>query len=149
MAAAGLPFRGVGIFNAALAEGYAAEREKAVEIITGEYRQTALFALRPANENHCPGAFRKIFEDLDQRFFLNYDSSWKDNLAFLYAGTQVFPLLGTQTEMESIAPWIVTGGKRHGFGAWFRRILRHVSLGGTQEVSCPIRQKYCAWANLL
>lgn len=149
MADAGLPFRGIGLFNASLSEGHGAEREKALSIISEEYPQKALFALRPMKERHCPGAYRRIFEELDESFFLNYDSSWKDNLAFLYAGTLVFPLLGTQTEMESLSPWIVTEGKRYGFGAWFRRSLRHVCLGKSHEASSPIDLKYCAWANLL
>lgn len=149
LARAGLPFRGLGIFNAGISEGHAAEREEAVGIIAEEYPQKALFALRPINENHFPGAFRAIFEDLDESFFLNYDSSWKDNLAFLYAGTQVFPLLGTQTEMESASPWIVMDGKRYAFGAWFRHILRHVSLGGGREPFGHLPLEYCSWANLL
>ena len=149
MAEAGLPFRGVGLFNTALSEGHAAERERAPGIIAGEYPQKALFALRPLTEKHCPGAFRRIFEDLDQSFFLDYDSSWKDDLAFLYAGTQVVPLLGTQTEMEPVSPWVVTGGGRCGFGAWFRRILRRASLGGHREAPEEIGLKYCGWANLL
>ncbi len=149
MAGEGLPFRGLGIFNAGISEGHAAERGEAAKIIAGQYPQKALFALRPINENHCPGTFRRIFEDLDESFFLNYDSSWKDNLAFLYAGTQVFPLLGTQTEMESVSPWIVLQGKRYAFGAWFRRILRRVSLGKSREPSGHLHRAYCSWANLL
>ena len=147
-AAAGIPFRGLGIFNDSLSEGQGAERENAARIICGEYPKKALFGLRPVNENHIPGVFRKIFEDLDERFFLNYDSSWKDNLAFLYAGTQVFPLLGAQSEMEQICPWVVAGGKRHAFGAWFRRILRRVSLGESREPG-GLHREYCSWANLL
>ena len=149
MARAGLPFRGLGIFNTGISAGHGAERDEAVRIIAGEYPHKALFALRPINEKHCPGAFRQIFEDFDESFFVNYDSSWKDNLAFLYAGTQVFPLLGAQAEMEAVCPWIVLEGKRYGFGAWFRRILRHVSLGGRTEPCGKLHLQYCSWANLL
>lgn len=146
--AEGMPFRGLGIFNDSLSAGQGAERGNAARIICGEYPKKMLFGLRPFNENHLPGVFRKIFEDYDERFFLNYDSSWKDNLAFLYAGTQVSPLLGAQSEMEQICPWVVAGGKRHAFGAWFRRILRRVSLGESREPGGLYRQ-YCSWANLL
>ena len=149
MAGAGLPVRGLGIFNTGISEGHAEEREQAVRIIPEQYPRKALFALRPINENHCPGAYRQIFEDFDQSFFVNYDSSWKDNLAFLYAGTQVFPLLGTQTEMECVSPWIVMGGKRYAFGAWFRRILRQISLGGSHGPHGHLHLEYCSWANLL
>ncbi|MDR3553383.1 MAG: hypothetical protein P4L55_01380 [Syntrophobacteraceae bacterium] len=149
MAGGGMDCRGLGIFNSTLSEGQAAERGEALHIICGEYPQRTFFALRPLDENHSAGAYRQIFEDLDESFFSNYDSSWKDNLAFLYAGTQVFPLLGTQTEMEAVPPWLVVKGKRYGFGAWFRRILRQVSLGENHEPSGELHPRYCSWANLL
>ncbi len=149
MSEGGLPFRGLGIFNAGLSKGRAAERARAASIIRRDYPQKALFALRPINENHCPGAFRQIFEDLDQSFFLNYDSSWKDNLAFLYAGTRVMALLGTQAEMETICPAVVLRGKRWAFGAWFRGVLRRLSLGGDHEPAGGLDGLYCSWANLL
>jgi hypothetical protein len=105
LAGRGLPVRGIGIFGAGVPEGgsFGAERANALQTILDEYQEKALFALRPLNENHCPDAFRRVFKDLDMRFFLNYDSSWKDNLAFIYAGTQVFPLLSEQMEMECIS----------------------------------------------
>jgi len=151
LAGRGLPFRAIGIFDtgASLGGSHRAERADAVGIIVNDYPQKALFALRPLNENHCPDAFRWIFKDLDMKFFLNYDSSWKDNLAFIYTGTQVFPLLPVQTEMESISPWIFNGRERFAFGAWFRRRLRHISLGKLARISDPLCLEYCSWANLL
>lgn len=149
MAGGGLDCRGLGIFNSTLSEGQDAEREEALHIICAEYPRRTFFALRPLDENHSARAYRQIFEDLDESFFCNYDSSWKDNLAFLYAGTRVFPLLGTQTEMEAVSPWLIIQGKRYGFGAWFRRILRRVSLGENHEPSGELHLRYCTWANLL
>ncbi|MGC8491911.1 MAG: hypothetical protein ACP5SH_09255 [Syntrophobacteraceae bacterium] len=149
MAAGGLPARGLGIFNARLSEDHAAERAEAARIICREYPKKAFFALRPLNENHCPSAFRMVCEDFDQDFFAEYDSSWKDNLAFLYAGTQVFPLLGVQTEMEAISPWVAGEGRRYAFGAWFRRMVRRVSLGVENKPFAPLFREYCEWANLL
>ncbi len=147
----GLPVRAIGIFDTGASAGglHGDERAEAMRIILEDYRQKTLFALRPLNENHCPEAFRWIFKDLDMKFFLNYDSSWKDNLAFIYTGTQVFPLLSVQTEMESVSPWVFGGGDRYAFGAWFRRTLRHISLGKLEGISDPLRLKYCSWANLL
>lgn len=151
MAGRGLPFRGIGSFSTGVGAGrsYAVERAKAVQIIFDEYPEKALFALRPLNENHCPDAYRRIFKDLDMGFFLNYDSSWKDNLAFVYAGTQVFPLLSPQSEMELVSPWVAGRGERFSFGAWFRRILRHISIGMPEGPSETICREYCSWANLL
>ncbi len=105
------------------------------ETILSDYPGKTLFALRPLNENHCPDAFRRVFKDLDMRFFVNYDSSWKDNLAFIYTGTQVFPLLSGQMEMECVSPWVCAGRERFAFGAWFRRRLRRISLGKLDETS--------------
>jgi len=146
-----LPFKAIGIFDTGVSSDglHGAERADATRIIIDEYPQKEFFALRPLNENHCPEAFRWIFKDIDMKFFLNYDSSWKDNLAFIYTGTQVFPLLPVQTEMESISPWIFNGRERFAFGAWFRRRLRHISLGKLARISDPLCLEYCSWANLL
>jgi hypothetical protein len=151
LAGRGLCARGIGIFGPGVPAGgtYGAERANALEIIFDEYPQKAFFALRPLNENHCPDAFRRVFKDLDMRFFLNYDSSWKDNLAFIYAGTQVFPLLSEQMEMECVSPWVCAGRKRFSFGAWLRRMLRRISLGELDGTSCPVWVEYGSWANLL
>jgi len=151
LAGRGLPFRAIGIFDTGVSLGglHGAERADATRIILNDHPQKALFALRPLNENHCPEAFRWIFKDLDMKFFLNYDSSWKDNLDFIYTGTQVFPLLSVQTEMESISPWIFNGRERFAFGTWFRRRLRHISLGKLEGISDPLCLEYCSWANLL
>ncbi|MGA2937134.1 MAG: hypothetical protein ABSF52_08560 [Syntrophobacteraceae bacterium] len=151
LAGRGLPFRAIGIFDTGVSLGglHGAERAGATRIILNDYPQKALFALRPLNENHCPDAFRWIFKDLDMKFFLNYDSSWKDNLAFIYTGTQVFPLLSVQTEMEAVSPWVFDGRERFAFGAWFRRRLRHISLGKLEGISDPLCLEYCSWANLL
>ena len=151
MAGRGLPFRGIGLFDAGAEanRSYGAERANAVQTILGKYPEKALFALRPLNENHCPEAYRLIFKDLDMGFFLNYDSSWKDNLAFIYAGTQVYPLLPVQSEMESISPWVSCRGERFAFGAWFRRMLRHISVGKPEGTCEGLCLEYCSWANLL
>ena len=152
LAGRGLPVRGIGIFGCgppAAAAYYREERENAVQAILSGYPGKTLFALRPLNENHCPDAFRRIFKDLDMSFFVNYDSSWKDNLAFIYTGTQVFPLLSGQTEMECESPWVCAGRERFAFGAWFRRMLRRISLGRLDGTPCPLCIEYGAWANLL
>ncbi len=151
LAGRGLPFRAIGIFDTGSSSGGSrgAERADAIRIILNDYPHKALFALRPLNENHCPEAFRLVFKDLDMKFFLNYDSSWKDNIAFIYTGTQVFPLLPAQTEMEPVSPWVFNGRDRFAFGTWFRRRLRHISLGKLEGITDPLCLKYWSWANLL
>ncbi|MGA2400843.1 MAG: hypothetical protein ABSG91_03945 [Syntrophobacteraceae bacterium] len=151
MAGHGLPFRGIGIFDTSVpVDGlHGAERARVTQSIVHDYPEKALFALRPLNENHCPDAYRRILKDLDMGFFLNYDSSWKDNLAFIYTGTQVFPLLPVQTEMELVSPWVSNRRERVAFGTWFRRMLRRISLGKPDGISGRLWLEYCSWANLL
>jgi hypothetical protein len=146
MSAKEMPFRGIGVFDTGPT---GSKRADAARIISEEYPRKSLFALRPLNDNHCPDSFRRIFKDLDMGFFLNYDSSWKDNLAFIYTRTQVFPLLSVQMEMESVAPWVFDGRERYAFGAWFRRILRRISLGERAGVRGWPGFWYSGWANLL
>ena len=147
----GLPARGIGIFNPDLSADSAKgrERSEALEIICREFPRKQLFALRPLDDNHCPEAFRMIFRELDRHFFRAYDSSWKDNLVFIYTGTQVFPLLSLQTDMETVEPWISGPHVRAPFGTWFRRRLRHLSLGGEPVISEPLSMSCARWANLL
>ena len=140
----GLPFRGIGVFDSENSL-----RSEALGIIGGDFPEKSLFVLRPLNDNHCPDTFRRIFRDLDFHFFRDYDSSWKDNLVFIYTGTQVMALLSIQTEMESICPWICVGKRRYPFGAWFRQILRR-NVPGAKDVLCdPLFHAYSSWANLL
>lgn len=142
----GLPFRGIGIFDGTPGSS---DRADAAEIICRDYPRTNLFTLRPMNENHCPDAFRRIFEKPDRDFFRTYDSSWKDNLVFPYTGTRILPLLSIQTEMESIAPVVSDGHARYPFGAWFRKLLRKRVLRGRAELTDPLSTAYFSWANLL
>lgn len=140
----GLPFCGIGVFDRR-----GSSRENAAQIIRGRYPGSCLFALRPVSDNRRPGTFRDILAGADQGFTRSYDSSWKDNLAFLYAGTQVVALLPAQTEMEEVSSWVGAGRGRHPFGAWLRRWLRGQVLGGGHDPSDPLSSAFAAWANLL
>ncbi len=140
----GLPFRGIGIFDPDNSK-----RGDAAQIVREEYPNSTLFALRPLDDNHFPGSFRGVFELLDRDFLCRYDSSWKDNLAFIYTGTQVFALLSVQTEMESVGSWVSDGRRRYPFGAWFRARLRKPAASLPHEPQDPLRHAYASWANLL
>ncbi|MFZ2447667.1 MAG: hypothetical protein WAW37_15025 [Syntrophobacteraceae bacterium] len=144
LAGRGLPFRGIGIFDP-----QGSKRSDAAEIIRREYPKNLLFALRPVSDSHFAGTFRRIFDPPAPGFLRDYDSSWKDNLVFIYAGTRVFPLLSAQTEMESVSPWVSDGRARHPFGAWFRQRLRGRVLGARGGPPDPLAQTFSAWANLL
>ena len=148
LAARGLPFRGIGVFDGTFDEKNS-DRRQAEEIILADYPENRLFALRPLSDNHYTGTFRRILDGSDWAFFRFYDSSWKDNLVFIYSGTQVFPLLSVQTEMEPITPWVSDGHARYPFGSWFRRELRRRVLGPESTTQDPLSRAYASWANLL
>ena len=144
LACRGLPFRGIGVFD-----GKGSDRRQAEEIILAEYPENRLFAMRPLSDNHFAGVFRRVLDGSNWGFFRSYDSSWKDSLVFIYAGTQVIPLLSVQTEMETVAPWISDGHARCPFGKWFRRELRRRALGSVEATPDMLSSVYASWANLL
>jgi hypothetical protein len=140
----GMPFRGIGIFD-----GTGSRREDALGIICREYPMARLFALKPHSDFHNPRSLRQLLTDLDYGFFESYDSSWKDNLCFLYAGTQVFPFISVQSDMEPSPAWVGTmNHTRHLFGSLFRRELRRYLLGVEAQRPDPFSCAYAAWANL-
>lgn len=143
MVAEGARFRGIGIFGK---DG--SRRIDAEAIILSEHSRTDLFALRPNADVHVPRSFDQLLAGLDPCIFQSYDSSWKDNLCFLYFGTQVSPLLSVQTEMESFAPWVIMDGRKEPFGAFFRRTLRRLVLREEASVPDSFWSSYVAWANL-
>lgn len=143
--ARGLPSRGIGIFDF-----QGSDRSEAAEIIRRDYPDKSLFALRPISDCHCGDAGSLIFGGRHWGFFRHYDSSWKDNLVFLYSGTQVVPLLSVQTEMECAVPWVSSGHRRRPFGVWFRGRLRRLALpGGGSREDDPLWLAYASWANLI
>jgi hypothetical protein len=143
MTNAGARFRGIGIFGK---DG--SRRSDAEAIILSEQSRTDLFALRPSADAHVPRSFHQLLASLDPCLFSTYDSSWKDNLSFLYFGTQVSRLLSAQTEMESFPPWVIVDGRKEPFGAFFRRALRRLALGEEGAVTDSFWSRYMAWANL-
>ena len=138
LAGRGLPFRGIGVFDSK-----GSDRARAEEIILGSYPESRFFALRPVSDGHFNGVFGRILDGSDWNFLRSYDSSWKDDLVFIYSGTQVFPLLPVQGEMEAVAPWISDGRARYPFGKWFRRELRRQVPGPGTETPDPSFPNLC------
>jgi len=136
-------FRGIGIFDR-----LGSARAEALQRIYREHGSVRLFALRPHSDEHYPSSFLQLMQNRDYRFFKHYDSSWKDNLCFLYAGTQVLPLLSVQVDVEAFPAWIGVEGRKHSFGAYFRRRLRERILGAKSEHADEFSWRYACWANL-
>lgn len=139
-----LPVRGIGVFDE---EG--SKREEALSIVCNTHHETQLFSLRPFDDAHNPIALSRLLETKDPRLFRPYDSSWKDNLCFLYAGTQVAPLLSVQCDGEGFSSWVAVDHHRLPFGTYFRWRLRRGVLGYTGTFTQPVSIQYAAWANLL
>lgn len=140
----GHPFRGIGVFD----DG-TSRRDEAMDLICREHFATRLFALRPLNDTHNPSSLHRVLEGGLSRFLSCYDSSWKDNLYFIYTGTQVLPFVSVQFEMEPFPAWIVAGRRRVPFGTAFRRRLRRDVLGPLDAMVHPISLRYAEWASLL
>jgi hypothetical protein len=80
---AGCRCRGIGAFDGS----GETRRELAAEVILKECREVDLFALRPFSDVHSGDSFHRMLEYFDHGRGRPYDSSWKDDLSFLYAGT--------------------------------------------------------------
>lgn len=139
----GYPYRGIGVFDS-----QGSSRAQARAIICNEHRRTTLFALRPYSDGHNYRSFERLIARRDHGFFKEYDSSWKDGLCFLYVGTQVFPLLSIQSDLESVPAWIAQEGVRIPFGYWFRNRLRESVLGKRRREGDILSVQYATWANL-
>lgn len=140
----GCPYRGIGIFG----EGRW-ERERAREIILDEHGAVRLFALRPFTDMHHQASLKGILFDSEARFPEVYDSSWKDDLGFLYTGTQVWPLLSVQCTPEIFPGWVGAFHRKIPFGAWFRSRLRNLALGrDAAPAADQLSLDYGSWANL-
>ncbi|MDY6909095.1 MAG: hypothetical protein SWC40_03990 [Thermodesulfobacteriota bacterium] len=138
--------KGVGVFGRG-----DVTREDALEAIVRSHHRYRLFALRPWTDTHHPMRLEEYLRTRRRTSLVPYDSSWKDNLAFLYSGTQVAAFLSIPYEMESRSPWVALEGRRVPFGVYWRRRLRTEIPGSV----CPgadrdlLSQSYAAWANLL
>ncbi|GLI35166.1 hypothetical protein [Desulforhabdus amnigena] len=142
----GHPYRGIGIFDT-----HGSERKKALEIINQEHSCVRLFALRPHSDTHHFRSLSELLRDKDPHFIEAYDSAWKDELCFIYTGTQVLPLLSVQCEMEPFPAWMASKGAKYPFGAYFRRRLRQSVLGEKAPAAeeDAFSTDYSTWANLL
>jgi hypothetical protein len=136
-------FRGIGVFD-----WLGSDRSEALQHVCREHGSVMLFALRPYSDEHYPRSFLQLIQNRDYRFFNHYDSSWKDNLCFLYVGTQVLPLLSVQCDMEAFPAWIAVERRKHAFGAYFRRRLREIVLGAKSEQADEFSWQYSYWSNL-
>jgi len=119
------PFLGLGVFAS-----HNDHIESSLETILARSSQTSLFALRPMTQVHNPVPFDTLLLQRPDNFLTpeQYDSSWKDNLPFLYHGTQVAPLAGRMILMDQFPPVLITSAGPVAFGAFYRCRLRKLAL---------------------
>jgi hypothetical protein len=147
------PFMGLGVFG-----GDQSDAEPAVETILARSPDIDLFALRPLSQCHNPVSLETLLTRRPGTFLTPeaYDSSWKDNLAFLYQGTRVAPLAGQADQWGEFSPVLITSQGPMAFGTFYRLRLRRIALsrlgfGGTREPSSLdlLWRQYAGMANLL
>ncbi len=89
-----------------------------------------LFALRPLTQVYNPVSLDTLLAKKPRNFFtpMEYDSSWKDNLPFLYHGTQVAPLAGPVKQDDQFHPALITSAGPMAFGTYYRCRLRQLTV---------------------
>ena len=104
--------------------------EKPLETILARSSRINLFALRPLTQMHNPLSLNTLLATRPQSFLnpTEYDSSWKDNLPFLYHGTQVAPFAGKSKQAEQFSPTLITSEGPKAFGTYYRHRLRQLAL---------------------
>ena len=137
--------------------------EEPLETILAHSSRVTLFALRPLTQVHNPLSLDTLLAQKPQSFLspAEYDSSWKDNLPFLYHGTQVAPFAGSSKRAQQFSPTLITSVGPLPFGTYYRHTLRQLALerlGFAQEKSragdshSPLHhlwREYAELANLL
>jgi hypothetical protein len=120
------PFLGLGVFGS----DNRTYRAPHLESILANSSQCSLFALRPITQVHNPVSFETLLAQRPDNFLTSeqYDSSWKDNLPFLYHGTQVAPLTGSVNLTNQFPPALITSAGPLAFGIYYRHRLRQLAL---------------------
>jgi hypothetical protein len=118
-------FLGLGVYGS-----QADSEEKHLETILAYSSRVNLFALRPLTQVHNPLSLGTLLANRPQSFLspAEYDSSWKDNLPFLYHGTQVAPFAGASKRAKQFSPTLITSAGPMAFGVYYRHRLRQLAL---------------------
>jgi hypothetical protein len=118
-------FCGLGVYGS-----QAVSDEEPLETILARSSRVNLYALRPLTQVHNPLSLDTLLAKRPQSFLspLEYDSSWKDNLPFLYHGTQVAPFAGVSKGAQQFSPVLITSAGPMAFGIYYRHRLRQLAL---------------------
>jgi hypothetical protein len=134
------PFLGLGVFA-----GKRDSSSSHLETILDNSSKINLFALRPLTQVHNPIALDFLLAQRPLEFLSpkHYDSSWKDNLPFLYEGTQVAPFSGGVEQPERFSSFLATSAGPMFFGTYYRFKLRLLALKhlGVSEVEIATNRR--------
>lgn len=151
-------FLGLGVFSTK-----PDHKKSPLETILARSSQKHLFALRPLTQVHNPVSLHTLLASRPRDFLTpaKYDSSWKDNLPFLYHSTQVAPFSGEAKQTDEFYPAVITSAGPMAFGSYYRCTLRRLALkrlglsqtekkrDGELLFLDSLWQKYAELANLL
>jgi hypothetical protein len=149
-----LDFLGLGVYDS-----QADSEEEPLETIRTRSSRVNLFALRPLAQVHNPLSLDTLLSKRPQDFLspAEYDSSWKDNMPFLYHGTQVAPFAGGSKRAEQFSPALVTPAGPMAFGIYYRHRLRQLALerlgfarekSRTHDSHSSLHHLWCEYAQL-
>ena len=118
-------FLGLGVYHS-----HADTEEEPLETVLASSSRVSLFALRPLTQVYNPLSLDTLLSERPPGFLspAEYDSSWKDNLPFLYHGTQVAPFAGESKQAEQFSPALITSAGPLAFGIYYRHKLRQLAL---------------------
>ena len=151
-------FVGLGVFA-----GESDPTTPPLESILANSSVAKLFALRPISQVHNPISLKTLLSLRPGDFLTpaKYDSSWKDNLPFLYHSTQVALFSGAVRHADEFYSALITSAGPMAFGRYYRCRLRHLAtmrLGlstaegkGKKELAPldSLWRQYAEMANLL
>ena len=118
-----------------------------LETILSCYPQIRLFAVRPLDQVPRTVSFKTLLARRPDTFLTptGYDSTWKDNLPFLYQGTQVAPLAGPLKRADEFSPGVTTSAGPMAFGTYYRHKLRQLALEEFSiQVETPVVNQGCS-----
>ena len=142
--------KGLGVFDY---EMDAPGTRYSLESIAAAFQDHLMVVIRPYQQVSNYQSFYHLIKTKDFSFLSKekYDSSWKDNLDFLYWGTPIFPLTGAFHFDPLFHAYLLTKSGPVPFGHVYRALLKEHT--GDKKIfhhlPCDLLEKYGEFANIL
>ncbi len=140
--------RGLGVFDTTR-NIHPSDNEE--QLILSALRKYKMVIIRPYRWISNYKSFYNLMGKKDLTFLENryYDSSWKDNLDFLYWGTSVFPLTGALAFDPLFPAYVYSKSTPVPFGIFYKKQLLKLLTNETEFTPSPLFAAYGKVANLL